>query len=247
MNTESEDPTTDHFHSDHLDASLPTEIIIEILIKLPVKFLLKFMCVCRSWRALISDPIFVKKHLKASTKNEDYAHHKIIINSRSSAYLERCSLEWCSLSSVLHEESHIDTHVLDYPLKNPKLWVGLVGSLNGLVCIVIENSVVFLWNPSTKISKRLPHSGIIQRPSQDVSYGFGYDEGSSEYKVVVIYTELKVPEYSFETEVKIYGLKSDSWKTVEDYPNCTTITSMGVFVSGSLHWDSDMNMGFNKY
>ncbi|XP_047326822.1 F-box/kelch-repeat protein At3g23880-like [Impatiens glandulifera] len=241
MDIESDDLTEDHFDSDHLASSLPEEIIIEILIKLPVKSLLQFMCVCRSWCALISNPIFVKKHLRAVTEDENYEHHRLITKSFCA------DVEWSSLLSVLREESPIGTHALDYPMKHPCDWVGLIGSLNGLVCISIDQSFIFLWNPSTRISKRLLHSNTTHHRRQDVRYGFGYDEGSSEYKVVYIYTVFNYLEFSFDTNVKIYGLKSDSWKTVENYPKCYTMSTMGVFVSGSLHWDSDIKSGINNY
>ncbi|MCI34852.1 F-box/kelch-repeat protein, partial [Trifolium medium] len=49
--------------------TLPFELIVEILSKLPVKSLMQFQCVCKSWKSLISDPNFAKKHLRMSTKH----------------------------------------------------------------------------------------------------------------------------------------------------------------------------------
>ncbi|XP_045822488.1 F-box/kelch-repeat protein At3g23880-like [Trifolium pratense] len=43
--------------------TLPFDLIIEILSRLPVKQLLQLRCVCKSWKSLISDPKFAKKHL----------------------------------------------------------------------------------------------------------------------------------------------------------------------------------------
>ncbi|PNX63542.1 F-box/kelch-repeat protein, partial [Trifolium pratense] len=47
--------------------TLPFDLIPEILSRLPVKILLQFGCVCKSWKSLISDPKFAKKHLSHST------------------------------------------------------------------------------------------------------------------------------------------------------------------------------------
>ncbi|KAL6135064.1 hypothetical protein ACLB2K_067292 [Fragaria x ananassa] len=40
------------------------DILVEILARLPVKTLMRFRCVCTTWRSLIADPHFVKKHMK---------------------------------------------------------------------------------------------------------------------------------------------------------------------------------------
>ncbi|RHN66454.1 putative F-box domain-containing protein [Medicago truncatula] len=47
--------------------SLPFDLVPEILCRLPVKSLLQFRCVCKSWKSLISDPKFAKKHLHMFT------------------------------------------------------------------------------------------------------------------------------------------------------------------------------------
>ncbi|XP_047321614.1 F-box/kelch-repeat protein At3g23880-like [Impatiens glandulifera] len=233
------DNNDDDCDSINLAASLP-EIITEILIKLPVKTLLQFKSVCKSWRVLISDPVFCKAHLKASIQNNDYAHHRLIMSSVRPHF----DVKSCSLSSVLHGESPISIHALDYPMKHPHRSVWIVGSVNGLVCIAIDEADVFLWNPSTRKSKRLPHSGVRKRRGQYTIYGFGYDESSFEYKVVVIYCVVG-NQGSYETEVKIYGLKSDSWRSIGDFTKGTPLDDSGKFVSGSLHWAASSEMGLN--
>ncbi|XP_024633547.1 F-box/kelch-repeat protein At3g23880 [Medicago truncatula] len=54
------------FHSQPLP-TLPFDLIPDILSRLQVKFLLQLRCVCKSWKSLISDPKFAKKHLSVST------------------------------------------------------------------------------------------------------------------------------------------------------------------------------------
>ncbi|KAK3016185.1 hypothetical protein RJ639_007025 [Escallonia herrerae] len=44
--------------------NLPDDIAVNVLLILPVKSLLRFKCVSKSWRSLITDPLFVKQHLK---------------------------------------------------------------------------------------------------------------------------------------------------------------------------------------
>lgn len=43
---------------DRMDVVLPGDLIVEILSWLPVDALLRFRCVCKSWKSLIFDPSF---------------------------------------------------------------------------------------------------------------------------------------------------------------------------------------------
>jgi hypothetical protein len=61
----------DSFLAQHLPI-LPLDIIAEILCGLPVKLLLQLRCVCKSWKSLISNPKFAKKHLSLSTACQLY-------------------------------------------------------------------------------------------------------------------------------------------------------------------------------
>ncbi|MCH90873.1 F-box/kelch-repeat protein [Trifolium medium] len=60
--------------------TLPFDLISEILYRLPVKLLLQLQCVCKSWKSLISDPNFAKKHLRKSTPR----HHLMIKQTKFS-------------------------------------------------------------------------------------------------------------------------------------------------------------------
>ncbi|XP_047320250.1 F-box/kelch-repeat protein At3g23880-like [Impatiens glandulifera] len=197
-----DDMNCDDMDCDAVDPPyLPIHIIEEIIVRLPVKSLLQIRCVCKSWQALISDPIFVKRHLRrASTKekeDDDYEQKSLLVMPDFAHF----NLKSCSLSSVLYEET-LSTRVLDYPLKNPRRSIRIVGSVNGLVCIVIDNKVLVLWNPSTGKSRRLPNCGFKKSP------------------------------------VRVYGLKSDSWKKIGDFPGRPMQNVSSMFVSGSLHWIS---------
>ncbi|RHN41624.1 putative F-box domain-containing protein [Medicago truncatula] len=49
--------------------SLSDNLIAEIISFSDVKSLMQMRCVCKSWRSIISDPKFVKLHLKRSARN----------------------------------------------------------------------------------------------------------------------------------------------------------------------------------
>ncbi|KAJ0600914.1 putative F-box domain-containing protein [Helianthus annuus] len=40
--------------------------MLDVLSRLPVKAIIRFKCVCRKWRDLVSDPYFVRLHLSRS-------------------------------------------------------------------------------------------------------------------------------------------------------------------------------------
>ncbi|XP_058195161.1 F-box/kelch-repeat protein At3g23880-like [Rhododendron vialii] len=218
--------------------NLPLEIIVEeILSRLPVKSLLRSRCVCKSWRSLISDPNFARIHLRrASSSNisNDCTHHRLLISHGVRSH---------SLYSAFHE--HSDAAVrLDYPGCDPRGLgdgVRILGSCDGLVCIETARTL-FLWNPSTRKSKRLP--SVRLPPDHLAAYGFGYDASIDDYKVVGFLSNVHI-DIGFHFEVEVYTMRTmrtDSWRRIGDFPHGhhpyrTYRHCSGVFVNGALHWD----------
>ncbi|KAF7150718.1 hypothetical protein RHSIM_Rhsim02G0055500 [Rhododendron simsii] len=138
---------------------------------------------------------------------------------------------------MLNEQS--DTAVdLDCPLKTSNWPVRIVGSCDGLVCVATD-SQIFIWNPSTRKSKRLtdmPHPTFI-------SYGFGYDESTDDYKVAGFFG--KFGTSGFEVEVKVYALRTPSWRRIEVSAHRVPSDGLGTYLNGALHWTgrSDSNVG----
>lgn len=133
---------------------------------------------------------------------------------------------------------------LDYPMKHPDRSVWIVGSINGLICIAIDEQDTFLWNPSTRISKKLADPGIKVRRGYLIVYGFGYDESTDDYKVVGIFCTFH-SEYLFETEVKVYSSRTDFWRRIGDFPSGVPLDESGKFVNGAIHWAASRNTGSN--
>ena len=67
-------------------------------------------------------------------------------------------------------------------------------------------------------------------------YGFGYDAINDDYKLVRI-SQFIGFDLSFESEVKMYSLRKNEWKGIEDMPYAVCYTKkMGVHINGFLHW-----------
>ncbi|KAI8556194.1 hypothetical protein RHMOL_Rhmol05G0233100 [Rhododendron molle] len=206
---------------------LPPEIIAAVLSRLPVKSLLRLRCVCKSWRSLISNPKFVKTHLSLASANTDYSNHRLILNSSYPC----TDVKSCSLSSILNEKS--DSAVqLDCPFKGPNFGVKIWGCCDGLVCIGTGREVC-IWNPSTGKYKGLPD--FVEMSYICYSwFGFGYDEGIDDYKVVGFF--FGDHGSGFETKVKVYALRSDSWRRIEGYTHGIPEEASGTFLNRALHW-----------
>ncbi|WMV48254.1 hypothetical protein MTR67_041639 [Solanum verrucosum] len=141
----------------------------------------------------------------------------------------------CSLTSLFNESRVTEAKYLDYPTKS----YGLEGSVNGLICLVNDDEELFLWNPSIRKYKKLPDPKTSLPPQGGPrrAYGFGYDEVHDDYKVV-IFNEIETNMIR-EFEVKMYSLKSDSWRCVDDCPRMAQFNVSGKFVHGKLHWVCD--------
>ncbi|CAA2965466.1 F-box kelch-repeat At3g23880-like [Olea europaea subsp. europaea] len=203
---------------------LPEEVWVEILSRLPVKTLLRFKCVCRQWRTLISSPTFASLHLNRSISNP---------TRRSILVFDQYEDQFVSFDPVTFS-----------PIK--KFNAGLdrvncfgseimcVGSTNGVLCIIDESGRIWLWNPSTRQYRKLP-PGINDR-STFLSMGFGFDSVSNDYKVVILgFRYIREGEHGIWVEV--WSSNLESWREIKvDYSFRRGISVCDVIVEGSVHW-----------
>lgn len=164
-------------------SKLPQDIFVDILTYLPVKSLVRFKCVCKPWQSLISDPRFVKLHLKQAIEGNNINRQRLLVAAEplySSVDFEAAS-DGDDINAVME---------LPYPSAASRTesfaFASIRGSCDGLVCIRNGGDVhdMFLWNPSTRESKKLP------KPSSSVQKdgfltGLGYDSTIDDYKLVI--------------------------------------------------------------
>ncbi|KAI8537931.1 hypothetical protein RHMOL_Rhmol09G0062500 [Rhododendron molle] len=219
---------------------IPHEIIFDILSRLPVKSLLRFRSVCKPWLSLISNPQFAKTHLgtksyQGGDDDDDFTHHRLVLITHPShnvTGLKTYSLE--TLRSVLESQQWESAVDLDYLFNDLDQYVVVVGSCNGLICVATRTGTIYLLNPSTRKSKRLPDSGIKRpRHSRDL-YGFGFDESNDDYKVVLI--SHSGGGVSAKRNVMVYTLRTDSWRQIGGFPGGVPCNVFGNFLNGLLLW-----------
>ncbi|PRQ52368.1 putative F-box domain, galactose oxidase/kelch, beta-propeller, F-box associated interaction [Rosa chinensis] len=202
-------------------------IIIEILSWLPVKSLLRFRCVCKAWRALISQSYFIKKHL---IRTEINASFKLLVKE---SFVFR-SIEYQALFNCLSDDGTIPHRELDFPEINLPmfefLYMRIIGACNGLICLLLdcETSTIMLWNPCTRDSQVLPQPPIIHRDLR--FFGFGYDSTTDDYKVV-----LGCWNSSYESVI-VFTLKTGSWRKLQSLTKYFRVLSIGRIVNEALHW-----------
>ncbi|XP_073031606.1 uncharacterized protein [Primulina eburnea] len=226
--------------------TLPLDIIMEVLVRLPVKSLVRFSSVSKGWFSLISSPPFVKAHLKIQTKND-----MLIFGSKTFPMdLYSCSLDNAVKDRVsggiiypIADETLLVHPVrLDFPYFRADDEIWLLGSCNGLVCVLLTPSTMVLWNPTMRRSKVLPYSGANVLDPYSMTYGLAYDELHDDYKVVVIF-KVMLDMDTYQTQLKVYSLRSNSWKTLSNWPDVGDIfDGSGKFFNGAIHWSvQDLN------
>ncbi|PRQ55169.1 putative F-box domain, galactose oxidase/kelch, beta-propeller, F-box associated interaction [Rosa chinensis] len=187
---------------------IPEDIIVDILSRLLVKSLIRFRCVSKRWRSIVSDPQLAT--LQFQVAFEKKTQSRIIVFYRNDSDIESLDLErpW-SLSSI---------RKLTGPFEHRDRisHVEVLGSCNSLVCVATPGSVfpLYIWNPSTGFSlKLLGFSNNETNCSQIIYCGFGYLPATDDYKVLVA-------AYSWDNEaetleVKIFSTRTGLWKRLE--------------------------------
>ncbi|XP_017259002.1 F-box protein CPR1 [Daucus carota subsp. sativus] len=203
----------------------PEQLIPEILLHLPVKHLLRIRCVCKPWCSLIDSPSFVKRHLQRNIETNPDSH--IILRS--------CSSGSNFFMADVHSLCNSPAVEIDDPVKTYLSGAEFLGSCNGIVCLLKNNTDILLWNPATRKLRELPKPTSFTLPSSFMGFsifGFGYDHLNDDYKVVKIF------DYQiWGMLVTVYSLKNDSWRQAEAIPKDISITTKrGMYANGSLYW-----------
>ncbi|XP_026460139.1 F-box/kelch-repeat protein At3g06240-like isoform X1 [Papaver somniferum] len=134
---------------------------------------------------------------------------------------------------------------INYPYKKI---VGITfwGTCNGFICISPGGEdVVVLWNPATMEYKEVP----IEYPDDEFCYvhhGFGtYNDEIDDFKIV----RFEGVDDEYFCEVKVYTLKSNSWRRLENIPYQLSRGDMDmaqVIINGAMHFLADTDSKGNR-
>ncbi|CAL5419853.1 unnamed protein product [Camellia sinensis] len=62
-------------------SKLPDDILFDIFSRLPVQSLIQYICVCKSWRTMISKLQFIKTHLHRSSNSKSSDSKRLLLSS----------------------------------------------------------------------------------------------------------------------------------------------------------------------
>ncbi|KAH7853095.1 hypothetical protein Vadar_033154 [Vaccinium darrowii] len=244
---------------------LPSEVIINILSRVPAKSLVKFRCVCKSWRSLISSSDFTSAHLHLPTKPP-----LLLLRHSSLAptYKEIYSLRFDDGDFT----SLLDLHC---PFKTESgCFFRVVGCCNGVICLSDDyfsyTDTIILWNPAIRRYLTLPRPNLRFGDSDNSHFfalGFGFDPKTNDHKIIrIVYQKAagegrtcrkkkkkQAPDgkvWGIPPRVEVYALSTGKWKTVKDVKigyHLVEFFWSSVFANGRVHWMAYSGGKFDGY
>ena len=223
-------------------SNLPEEIIIHILSRLPAKTVGLCRCVSKPWRAVLSQPNFIKTHLDRS---RNLRVESLVLIADARGYI--CS---APLSDAHHlfDEITITATKVSFA-DHPDSWIQVYASCDGLLMVGDDQGKNFVLNPVTGEIREVPQSPFALDPHESFTmYGFGYDSANEDYKIVSIsyydtdnecgYTGNEDEPFCTEMFVNLYSLETGTWKRAESSPYDHVVghVTSGASVDGYIHW-----------
>ena len=104
---------------------------------------------------------------------------------------------------------------------------------DGLVCLLKGREEVVIWNPLLRKYRKLPSEKPKGVPDFWLSqFAFCHDHQNDDYKVLRLFQYNDLP-----IEIKVYSLKSQRWKKVEEHwPNKEICHWESASFNGVVHW-----------
>ncbi|CAI0404371.1 unnamed protein product, partial [Linum tenue] len=166
---------------------LPADLVIEIFRKLPAAYTLAVLrCVCKSWRARLSDPAFLRRILVTDGDRDGSRQIMIFrLTGDQKPLFSPCSYDTLRPLSADPPQPVL----LLFTAAGEDLRCHVVGYDNGIFCLgdgIDDPGVFHLHNPATSETKALPPSPFTSTEYCGRSCGhmFGFDSKANDYKLI---------------------------------------------------------------
>ncbi|KAL9234602.1 hypothetical protein vseg_009456 [Gypsophila vaccaria] len=241
---------------------LSNDLMFKIFLLLPVKTLLRFTCVCKSWKKMINCAEFVEAYnneaqttalilRKIKPERVNTFHVETQVNQLESFSIFPCTPSEMMKSNVINflDIEGGKSRVIDL---NISCSGSIVATCNGLILISsMFERVNGYWRPKLLDSHKKPGRLIIMNPMtrkfikfplgtlpSDVryseSYGLMYSHSKGVYKVVHMFMD-----ESGHIACELWSLETRQWKSI-DGPSKIVIRrfsqGLPIWASGALHW-----------
>ncbi|XP_017237109.1 putative F-box protein At3g23960 [Daucus carota subsp. sativus] len=231
------------------EKQLPEDVLFsDIFTKLSAKSVLALKPVKKSWYSSIKNPEFVDRFLANSfnrpdgtslllTTHDQASGQQYFISSTTDERLDSrpvCLLSVLETGAELSVSQNVNGMFLVHTRPHETFYRDRVDD-------------VYVFNPSTREYLSLPP--LPNRASKTwpgsnmnmISYFFGFDVGSKDYKVVGVCCDVGAPGLRVEGEVElgIFGLAGGlkAWRVVNvDVPVSFNPCTPGICVNGAIHW-----------
>ncbi|GKB38133.1 putative F-box protein [Tanacetum coccineum] len=231
------------------------KLVIEIFTRLPPKSLVRFRLVSKSLCSRIATPDFIRLNKIRSCRMPEKVllTHEIPHKEGYRTFYENfytLHSEYQLPLSPDHGYDGITPIKFPFPLRSR---ARVVGSCNGIMCVLHDERYFILWNPSLRRKLTLPEYPL--REAYIFATGFAFDRVTEDYKIVT----LSINRNNYRTYSFVYTMKTRTWcristpvtpstyetrkgHLVNFYETCKKElinlfrTSEGHLVNGVLHW-----------
>ncbi|KAF7830859.1 putative F-box protein [Senna tora] len=221
-----------------LQSHLPEDILADILRRLPLRTLARFRCVSKSWRSLFADPFFVRTHLNF-LKLHPHLNTRIILSRYIHPPLSVGPEDYSSLPTA--EDDSKCGFEISQELHLPPILGNIYsvkGHCDGLICVIISDGSIVLWNPSIREYRKLPTPSNFRKTREVL--GLGFDPSLNDYKIVRApsdYCNCKIKDYH--PQIEVFTLGSNSWRKLPDEetpPFFIQHYQQSLTLNGGLYW-----------
>ncbi|KAK7835431.1 f-box protein cpr1 [Quercus suber] len=130
-----------------------------------------------------------------------------------------------------------------WDLKDQRHKWDILDYCHGLVCLYKDDDEILIWNPLIRKYRKLPNEPIEESSgfsgNMYSSLAFGHDPHKNYYKVLRVMTD------DVKFEVKVYSLRSQSWKKIEErWPKKSLDSWNAKSLNGAVHWHLEVLGGY---